>query len=371
MAFQHFARTGNPAFLDLAVAHADHVEDLHQCHFGPGNNKTGACRYCPPTNHVAWEQETVAHVEIHPSHHKTQSLFENYWLTGDPRALDVALEGCDWLFMFSFTLAVGQNIATYQRRISHLFHSLCYGYYQTGNVRYLNQLLLNWHYLQQSIHDNVTMGSDWQTGFLMEAMANVYYLLADMYADSSAQNHGLKDSVKLYAKVYADRKYGVSTSNAAIGYAFLSSHYGSNYLSQAVSKMNTFPPYDSYVIRDFAETGRSLEMAMYYFTRPESLVIAREGPAPAGNGRGEAVIGARPNPFNAAVKISWQYAVGNRQIEMAVYNCHGMLIKRLPIAHCQLPTEITRNPSGLPSGIYIIRLDTGTRKLEKKVALIR
>jgi len=84
------------------------------------------------------------------------------------------------------------------------------------------------------------------------------------------------------------------------------------------------------------------------------------------------VLTVTPNPFNAAVKISWQYAVGSRQqINISIYNCRGKLVEKLPIAYCILPTEVTWNPAGLPAGIYLARINTGQYSFSKKLVLTR
>jgi hypothetical protein len=239
-------------------------------------------------------------------------------------------------------------------------------------MRYLNQLLLNWMYLQKDIQQNVAMGSDWQNGFLMEALSNFYYLLGDQYPDPAHQNYGLKDSVMLYLKVYAERKYGVSTSNASIGYAFLSSEYGDSFLSKAAAKMLSFPPYRSFVIRDFAETGRSLEMSMFYFAVPESVTIGVEDKQdnPAGL-EVKNLLTILPNPFNPAVKIMVRrYAYGVQRVSSQIYDISGKLVKDFtPYASRITPYTFTWNAFQHPSGVYILKATLGNRTLTKKLVL--
>jgi hypothetical protein len=83
-------------------------------------------------------------------------------------------------------------------------------------------------------------------------------------------------------------------------------------------------------------------------------------------------ISVSPNPFKATVRISRQYAAGSRQkMEIAIYNCRGTMIEKLPTANCLLPTDITWNPAGLPAGVYLVRADIGNRILTRRITLTR
>ncbi|MFO7898068.1 MAG: hypothetical protein R6V58_03290 [Planctomycetota bacterium] len=87
-----FLRTGDWRFYDRYVPSAMHVGDVFTCHWHPSPRKKylwGACRYCPPRNHVALDNGTP-YVSEEFNHNKSQCVFALYYLTGDLRALDNA-----------------------------------------------------------------------------------------------------------------------------------------------------------------------------------------------------------------------------------------------------------------------------------------
>ncbi|MEA1997091.1 MAG: hypothetical protein U9N45_05605, partial [Gemmatimonadota bacterium] len=94
-----FVRSGDYRWLDFFLSRACHLMDVHVTHFNDGHRLNGANRYCPPTDHVRVDPTdsgdyTTARVYISPyaNHHKTEGLFERYYLTGDERSLEVALK---------------------------------------------------------------------------------------------------------------------------------------------------------------------------------------------------------------------------------------------------------------------------------------
>jgi hypothetical protein len=85
-----FLRTGDWRFYDRYVPAAMHVGDVFTCHWHPRKKYLwGACRYCPPRNHVAVDNGTP-YVSEEFNHNKSQCVFALYYLTGDLRALDNA-----------------------------------------------------------------------------------------------------------------------------------------------------------------------------------------------------------------------------------------------------------------------------------------
>jgi len=82
-----FLRTGDWRYWDRFVPHAAHVGDVFTVHYHPNKALRGACRYCPPRNHVSTD-DGAPYVSSRFNHHKSQCLFSLYYLTGDLRALD-------------------------------------------------------------------------------------------------------------------------------------------------------------------------------------------------------------------------------------------------------------------------------------------
>jgi hypothetical protein len=85
-----WVRTGEKKFLERFEPNARHVGDVFICHFHPQEKLLGACRYCPPRNHVSTD-DGAPYVSIEFNHAKSQSVFNHYYLYGDLRSLDNAL----------------------------------------------------------------------------------------------------------------------------------------------------------------------------------------------------------------------------------------------------------------------------------------
>lgn len=78
-----------------------------------------------------------------------------------------------------------------------------------------------------------------------------------------------------------------------------------------------------------------------------------------------------PNPFNPTTKISWQLPVGSHQT-LKVYDVLGNEIAVLVDEYREAGRyEVFFNASGLPSGIYICRLEAGDFSSIKKLTLIK
>jgi exo-rhamnogalacturonan lyase-like protein len=84
-----FLRTGDWRFYDRFVPNAMHVGDVFTCQYHPKKYLWGACRYCPPRNHVGVDNGSP-YVSVEFNHNKSQCVFSLYYLTGDLRALDNA-----------------------------------------------------------------------------------------------------------------------------------------------------------------------------------------------------------------------------------------------------------------------------------------
>jgi hypothetical protein len=366
MAFIRFVRTGDLDMLRFAIAHALHVEDVHQVHLGPDNAVTGGCRYCPPTNHISADGMQPMISTQNPSHHKTQGMFESYYLTGSERALEIALEGSDWVRHYGYSFTQGDNLATYVRRLSHLLYSQVNAYVHTKNRDYHTTMYQNWFFIKRAINNRDSVGQTWMEGLFYEALANMYEVCDD----------SITDSIPYYLKIQADRHYNFVSDNAALGYAFLSQWHGDVYKNRALTKMNYFDPYYDDTFKIFALYGRNLERTLYYFAIPESLDVA----IPVERNKGipenkSPIINVFPNPFNQITKIAFSYqsrpggTVSNADLH--IFNVNGKIIKKLTADNRQLTAGIPWNASDLPAGIYIIKLKLKNRTLSRKIILFR
>jgi hypothetical protein len=90
-------------------------------------------------------------------------------------------------------------------------------------------------------------------------------------------------------------------------------------------------------------------------------------------------ISACPNPFNSAVRISVA-GVGARpgpgQVGVQIFDITGRLVADLPVTTCGspqfVPTPITWQPEkSLGSGVYLVRANTGDKKVVKKIVYMK
>jgi hypothetical protein len=84
-----WARTGEKKFLERFEPNARQIGDVFMCQYHPKEKLIGACRYCPPRNHVSTD-DGAPYVSIEFNHAKSQSIFNCYYLLGDMRSLDNA-----------------------------------------------------------------------------------------------------------------------------------------------------------------------------------------------------------------------------------------------------------------------------------------
>ena len=87
-----------------------------------------------------------------------------------------------------------------------------------------------------------------------------------------------------------------------------------------------------------------------------------------GNGLSVAAV---PNPFHASVKIAASgQRIADGNIEIAIYNSSGKIIQRLSVTSYQLSAGITWNPTGLPSGVYLLRARINGKIISKRLFLM-
>jgi hypothetical protein len=81
--------------------------------------------------------------------------------------------------------------------------------------------------------------------------------------------------------------------------------------------------------------------------------------------------GAYPNPFNPTTVIRWTMDVG-RQTRIGVYDVLGREVARLVDGFSPIGThEITFDATGLPSGVYIVRLQADGQTLTRRITLLK
>jgi len=94
MLLMHFARTGRREAFDFFMDASWHLMDIGVVHYDPHScPQGGGSRRCPSTNHYGFDPPEHKDIVVNAfDHHKSESLFERYYLTGDRRALRTALD---------------------------------------------------------------------------------------------------------------------------------------------------------------------------------------------------------------------------------------------------------------------------------------
>ncbi|MFH0919134.1 MAG: hypothetical protein V1913_02125 [Fibrobacterota bacterium] len=384
-AFEHFYHTGDIRFLDYAIAHARHVQDVHMCHFGPANSKTGDCRYCPPNYHIG--SDGLTYSTSNPSHHKVEGLFMDYYLMGNDYALQIALEGAEWMNRFDVSLAsaCSEHITTYIRRWANQMNALVWAYAQTKDTRYYQTLARSWEALKnaivrmQSDRTNCDIGQPFMVGLGMEALVKLYSILAPQYTLNSVTQ---PDSIAHYFKIWGDSVLTYVPSgtaaikpNVTIGFAFLSRFYGDKYLQAAKDKGALMGYTYSNLHKDFVQQLRAIEMAMYYLAIPDSLGnldVKINGAAPDAPIQTLSVH-VCPTPFNPTAVITVKGLTTEQEsgFSLKVFSPGGVQVADLTKSFDVKNSSAVFRSDRLPSGLYVVRCKAGFKAATQKMLLIR
>ncbi len=135
IAAMYFARTGEAKYLEWFRDQTWHFMDIDVCHWNPGFKQGGSSRRCPATNHVGFDppEHMSPIINVAFSHHKSESLFERYYLFGDRRALKVGMELAEHARRYKDADYGGT------RKPGHQIISLLAGYRHTGDKKYLER----------------------------------------------------------------------------------------------------------------------------------------------------------------------------------------------------------------------------------------
>jgi len=83
------------------------------------------------------------------------------------------------------------------------------------------------------------------------------------------------------------------------------------------------------------------------------------------------ILTAYPNPFNPRIAISYKLSVFSH-INTRIYNTEGVLVKELINGFVEAGNhEIIWNATGMPSGVYIVTMQTRNTVKSQKIALIK
>lgn len=178
LVLHHFARTGEPRWFDFFVDHSCHLMDIDTVHYDPGFPGGGASRRCPATNHVGYDfpDHDYAIINVAFDHHKSESLFERYYMLGDRRSLTVAHS----LLQHAYSYKDADYGGT--RRPGHQILTLVAGYQCTHDKKYLERA---WKIIQTGLERQKQYDGgfnprpNFTDGILLEGFANYYFATGD------------------------------------------------------------------------------------------------------------------------------------------------------------------------------------------------
>lgn len=169
-----FARTGEKKFLERFEMNARHVGDVFVCHWHPKPELIGACRYCPPRNHVSTD-DGAPYVSIEFNHAKSQCVFNNYYLYGDLRSLDNAMDLASHCMK---NRAADSGWAA--RGFGHMLAQIMCSYELTGDQQYLERMkAISKKGLGQTRSGKYAKGGDFMWGIADEGQVYAYWLTKD------------------------------------------------------------------------------------------------------------------------------------------------------------------------------------------------
>lgn len=246
-----FARTGDKKYLERFEPCARHVGDVFMCHYHPKKHLWGACRYCPPRNHVAHDKGNP-YVSIEFNHAKSQCVFNHYYLYGDLRSLDNAL-----LLANNALNNHAPDSGWAARGLgAHLAQIWC-AYELTGEEKHLARLKdMTRRGLGQTKGGSYKKGGKFMWGIAYEGMVYSYWITKDpktLDALKSAYDKRMRDSYMI--------------SNLALGAAFLYGETGEEAYKKYAWKAVLYGDKTVARPKSFGLAWRNTGLALYYLSK--------------------------------------------------------------------------------------------------------
>jgi rhamnogalacturonyl hydrolase YesR len=149
--------------------------DVDVIHYHEGFDECAGSRRCPATNHVGFDppNQRQAAGNFGFDHHKSESLFYRYYMTGDRWPLRVATGLVNWAYKSEDQPA--------RRNFAHQMNSLMAAWWHTGDDKWLERgkKLLG---AMRKKHARGWPKGDFYNGLMMEAIAKYYYASGDKTA---------------------------------------------------------------------------------------------------------------------------------------------------------------------------------------------
>ena len=216
-----WARTGHGKLFDFFDVSSWHLMDIDVIHYHRGFDECAGSRRCPATNHVGFDppnhRQAVGNFGF--DHHKSESLFYRYYMTGDRWSLRVAQGLAKWAYK--------SKDQSQRRNFAHQMNSLLAAWNHTADRKWLQraQKLFN---AMVNRHAKGWPKGDFYNGLMMEAIAKYYYASGD------------RNAIEALAG-YCDHHIanGFKYANMAYGYAVVWKETGKDkYLQAALANMN-------------------------------------------------------------------------------------------------------------------------------------
>ncbi|MCX7590428.1 MAG: DUF6288 domain-containing protein [Kiritimatiellae bacterium] len=161
----NFARTGDLFYLWTAATMSRHNADVHHTHH---DQHPGRSRYCPSFEHIRMDEKgRPPYASGTFNHWKNLSAFELWYLLGDHRSREAAMETMKWAVQLGNSgIDFGQP-----RSICHGILGLWAGYDCTGDKTYLEALGRFARATAEKIVQGTRMGSGaWQRGMAIQGL---------------------------------------------------------------------------------------------------------------------------------------------------------------------------------------------------------
>lgn len=361
-------------------------------------NTTGDSRGCPVVDHWFSYQNPTGTQCISPvpwgnaNHWKTQSLFENYWFTGEPVMLDLGkrinqfvknssgaittgqarsaghvLMGLSKEFETEWAPAVQDRMRWFwsngvqsfsnscQTRDSEflnpvvmegLMYAICadpgYANWRTGLRNMVTSIVAAYNYSEhvacQCTTPDLSAAELGGLGFAMDSLPDLAASIAPVAADM--ERNFFSDTTNYY-KVNTSRQKLYVEMTKAIQHWFHRRVMDPNYL-------DTFPDYRAGTVSVATERGNLTSMGIF------RLAVS-------------------PNPFNTTLDLkvlglSGEMLKATDNRSLAVYDIHGRMVQDLTK---RMSPALAWNASRFPAGVYVIRAKAGLRETAVRVMLMK
>jgi hypothetical protein len=357
---------GAPENLELAWIHDMHQMDLNL------DNVSGDCKGCPGVDIWDGYQSCSPTWWGNANHWKAQSFFENWYLTGEPILKDFGIRACQKPMTSSF-------MGGEHRSTGHILEGLSAAYEATWDVSYRDRMRV---YYLGTIDSRTTTPTNnyFQNGIVGEGL--MYQTFADPeYTHAVEQLKNWGDFEYANQAEYVWGGYIGQCCWLLNGFSVLRDNYPSDTRYQVLADSiwnwywvngQTNSTRAKFFNEQYRGPAHYLKFRLlnqnYLSNYPDYANI--QGPIAAERTIATPppiTLEAVPNPLRSSAVIR---AGGLRgPAGLCIYNLNGRLV-------CDATKGLkdgayTWDAKGMASGVYVAVLKTGTRRVERKITLLR